>query len=83
MTCFLQDAIITDKKVLLPPAFNRYYQALVRDIGGEVFRETVTSSQKLEIKLNKKYEKQIKIDKSKTFDTRFSVEQFYRQLKSG
>ena len=47
-------------------AINRYYQVLVRDIGGEPFRETVTSSQKLEIKLNKKYEKQIKIEKGKT-----------------
>ena len=63
---FLQDTIITDKKVLLLPAINRYYQALVRDIGGEPFRETVISSQKLEIKLNKKYEKQIKIEKGKT-----------------
>ena len=56
----------TIKKVLLLPAINRYYQALVRDIGGEPFRETVTSSQKLEIKLNKKYEKQIIIEKEKT-----------------
>ena len=30
------------------------------------FRETVTSSQKLEIKLNKKYEKQIKTERGKT-----------------
>ena len=51
-----------NQKVLLP-AINRYYQALVRDIGGEPFRATVTSSQKLEITLNKKYEKQIKIEK--------------------
>ena len=32
----------------------------------EPFRETVTSSQKLEIKLNKKYEKQIKTERGKT-----------------
>ena len=46
---FLQNAVMTDKKVLVLPAINRYYQAPVRDFGGETFRETVTSSQKLEI----------------------------------
>ena len=45
---------------------NRYYQALVRDTVGEPFSETVRSSMKLEIKLNKKYEKQIKIERGKT-----------------
>ena len=47
---FLQDTMITEEKVLLP-AIDRYYQALVRDIGGKPFREPVTYSQKLEIKL--------------------------------
>ena len=35
--------IITNKKVLLP-IINRYPQALVCDIGGEPFKETVISS---------------------------------------
>ena len=47
-----------------------FYQSLTDtirpDIGGEPFREIVTASQKLEIKLNKKYEKQIKIEKGNT-----------------
>ena len=36
---FLQDVIITDKKVPPLPAINRYYQALVRDIGGNHSRK--------------------------------------------
>ena len=32
----------------------------------QLFKKTLTSSQKLEMKLNKKYEKQIKIEKGKT-----------------
>ena len=63
---FTQDAIITEKKVLLLPAINRYYQTLVRDISGKSFKETVTTSQRLEIKPNKKYKKQNKIEKGKT-----------------
>ena len=47
-------------------SINRYYQALVHDIEGKPFKETITSSQKLKIMLNKKYEKQIKIEKQKT-----------------
>ena len=42
--------MITEEKVLLS-TIDRYYQALVRDIGGKPFRETVTSTQKLEKKL--------------------------------
>ena len=41
-----------------------FYQPLTDT--GTPFRETVTSSQKLQIKLNKKYKKQIKIEKGKT-----------------
>ena len=64
---FLQDIIITDKRVLFLPAISRYYQTLVCDISREPFKETAISSQKLKIKLNKKYEKQIKSEKGTIF----------------
>ena len=38
----------------------------MRDISGKSFKETGTTSQRLEIKPNKKYKKQNKIEKGKT-----------------
>ena len=48
LSCYLKEAVIKNKEVLLLVDFNRYYQHLLTEFGGDEFIDVTSISQKLE-----------------------------------
>ena len=47
LSCYLKEAVIKNKEVLLLVDFNRYYQHLLTEFGGDEFIDVTSISQKL------------------------------------